>query len=62
MAEFKEVTEVFLKNGEVKKIEVINADEKMYSSDNFVFVLRKENEYCYLIPSDNIYLVSSYKV
>lgn len=57
----REITEIFLKEGEVKKIQVADADVKSYTSDNKFFVLKKKDEHCYLVPADNIYLVHSYE-
>lgn len=55
----KEYTKVWLKNGNIKEIEVQDADVKSYTSDNSLFMLKKESEYCYLIPADNILLVQT---
>lgn len=58
----KTKTNVWLKNGYVKEIEVYDADVKSYTSDGRIFMLKKEDKYAYLIPADNIYLIITVSV
>lgn len=58
----KEVITVYLKEGIIPEIVVDNPDEKSYTSDGSLFILKKYNEYSYLVPSENILLISNHVV